>query len=70
MGTVEALNALLVLMNTAMNAMAAAMEVSGIIAKAQSEGRTTLTAEEVAAVKQIDDAARKLLAGAIVDRTT
>lgn len=70
MGTIEALNALLALMNTAMNAMASAMEVSGIIAKAQGEGRTTLTADEMAAVKGIDDAARKLLAGAIVDRTT
>jgi len=39
--------------------------VSGIIAKAQGEGRTTLTADEMAAVKGIDDAARKVLADAI-----
>jgi hypothetical protein len=65
MNTIEALNALLALMNAAMNTMASAMEVSAIITKAHGEGRTTLSADEVAAVKGIDDAARKQLADAI-----
>lgn len=63
--TIEALNLLLALMNTAMTAMASAAQVSAIIKAAQAEGRTTLTAEEMATVKGIDDAARKVLADAI-----
>ena len=69
MGTIEALNALLALMNTAMNAMAGAMSVSAIIAKAQREGRATLTAEEMASVKAIDDNARKALTEAIAAKS-
>lgn len=65
MGTIEALNALLALMNTAMNAMASAQQVSAILQKAQAEGRSTLTEEEMAVVKGIDDTARKALVDAI-----
>lgn len=65
MNTLTAINLAAVLLQTAMNAMAAAAQVSAIITKAQAEGRTTLTAEEMAVVKGADDAARAALAGAI-----
>lgn len=67
--TVEALNLLLALMNTAMTAMASAARVSAIIRLAQAEGRADLTAEEMAEVKGIDDDARKILADAIANAT-
>lgn len=67
--TVEALNLLLALMNTAMTAMASAARVSAIIRSAQAEGRADLTAEEMAKVKGIDDDARKILADAIANAT-
>lgn len=67
--TLEAVNLLVALMNTAMTAMASAARVSAIIKAAQAEGRTTLTDAEMAIVKGIDDAARKVLADAIAAAT-
>lgn len=67
--TIEALNLLLALMNTAMTAMASAARVSVIIRAAKAEGRADLTAEEMAEVKGIDDDARKVLADAIANAT-
>jgi uncharacterized membrane protein YebE (DUF533 family) len=65
--TLEALNLLLALMNSAMTAMASAARVSAIIRAAQAEGRVDLTPEEMAQIKGIDDDARKILADAITN---
>lgn len=68
--TLEAVNLLVALMNTAMTAMASAAQVSAIIKAAQAEGRTTLTAAEMATIKGIDDAARQVLADGIAAATS
>lgn len=65
MNTLTAINALATMMQVVMNGIAAAAQVSAIIQKAQTEGRTTLTAEEMAIVKAADDAARAALVAAI-----
>ncbi len=65
MSTISAINTLASLMQLAMNSMAAASQVSAIIQKAHSEGRGTLTADEMAAIKGADDVARAALVSAI-----
>lgn len=65
MSTITAINTLASLLQVAMNGLAAATQVSAIIAKAQAEGRTELTPEEMATIKGADDAARAGLVAAI-----
>lgn len=45
--------------------LAKATEISTVVAKAQGEGRTTLTPEEWQGITAADDAARTLLVDAI-----
>lgn len=45
--------------------LAKATEISSVVAKAQGEGRTTLTPQEWQSITAADDAARTLLVDAI-----
>jgi len=53
------------LLSTATNLMANGSAISTLIAKAQTENRTTFTPDEWAVIVGADDAARKVLADAI-----
>lgn len=68
METIQAINLLLSLTQAAANAANAIGQVSAIIHRASSEGRTTLTDDEQAAIKAMDDSARNALAAEIARR--
>lgn len=68
MGTLEAVNLLLSLTQAAANSAAAISQVSTIIQRATSEGRTMLNPDEEAGIKALDDAARNALAAEIQRR--
>lgn len=65
MDTAAAVATLLDLTQTLINLSQQAQQVSGIIQKAQTEGRTTLTPEEWAVITGADDAARAQLVAAL-----
>lgn len=65
MTILEATNALLTLLTTATSMMANAQQISGLIQKAQTEGRTTFTPEEWAVIQQSDTTSREALIAAI-----
>lgn len=61
----EAIAILLQVMGTATNLLAQGQAISALIQKANSEGRTTFTAEEWATIKGADDTARAQLVAAL-----
>ena len=61
MTIIEALAALMQVMNSATSFMANAQQISAIIQKANSEGRTAFTPEEEAIIRAPDDIARAAL---------
>lgn len=68
MEILEAINALITLTTAATNAASNIGQVSAIIGNATAQGRTTLTADEEATVKAIDDTARAQLLAALQKR--
>lgn len=65
MGTVEAVIMLANLTSAAITSLQNAQVISGLIQKANAEGRTTFTPDEWALITGADDAARKQLDEAI-----
>ena len=65
MNTTQAVVMLANLTSSAITSLQQAQVISGLVAKAQSENRTTFTAEEWALITGADDAARKALEAAI-----
>jgi hypothetical protein len=65
MGTVEAIVMLANLTNAALTSLQNAQIISGLIQKANSEGRTSFTPDEWKIITDADDAARGNLAAAI-----
>lgn len=65
MGIAEALELLIQVTGLAMNALNNAQQISTLIQKAQSEGRTTFTADEWTQIQGIDNAARASLVAQI-----
>lgn len=61
MTVLEALALLSQVMGSAMNLMANAQQVSALISKAQSEGRTTFTPDEWVTIQGVDANARAAL---------
>lgn len=67
MNVVEAVAALLALLNTATNAMVNAQQISALIQKATAEGRNTFTPDEWAVIQQTDTNSRDALIKAITE---
>lgn len=65
MELIEAVNALLALTTAATNAATNIASVSAVIQAATAQGRTTLTPEEAATIKGLDDTARAQLLAAL-----
>lgn len=65
MEVAAALEALAALLNTVLNSVAQASQISQIIKGAQAQNRTTLTAEEWAIVDQANAQARQALLDAL-----
>lgn len=65
MELLEAVNALLALTTAATNAATNIAAVTNVIQSATSQGRTTLTPEEEATIKGLDDSARAQLLAAL-----
>lgn len=65
MDALKATENLLTILNALTTLATQAVQVSGILQKAQAEGRATLTAAEWDQIKGADDAARKALVAAI-----
>lgn len=65
MTVAEAIAVLLQVLNTGTNLLAQGQAISALIQKANSEGRTTFTAEEWATIKGADDTARAQLVAAL-----
>lgn len=65
MGIAEAIATAVALTNAGLDLLNKSGAISALIAKAQSEGRTTLTDDEWKAVIGLDDDAKKKLANAI-----
>lgn len=65
MDAVQGVNLALALLGSATNLLAQATAISGIVAKAQAEGRSTLTDEEWKSVLANDAAARQALIDSI-----
>jgi len=70
MTVLEGVNTLLTLLTTATNMMAQAQQISALVQKAQSEGRTTFTDAEWGIIQQFDQNSRQALVAAITAALT